>query len=496
MANTTGPKRLEYSRRLDSMEHSSKSLPEGLLDDAELIAPLGAPLDETSPSSANAEKCKPSPFIFPDNNSRKTPEICQDYLPRAETDELRSSIFSLGFNLDTGRVPSWQQQPAPSTSTFASLITEPFRFLSRKLSKSSHSSTGDTNSNVNSEQNPPAMPRPASASRSSSRSVSDLFRAAIGSFGGSNGSIDVSPKHTTRFNSQEIAPPVTEAAGILVLANDVTINDVLCDIAVNGDHEGNKSLHSTVNQACKSYRGKLVSLAIKKQICSGVVNFTLKKNGRFLKVFDNDCWIVMSHDDALQVTMQQVLLEIDNSTTPPLLAQPIRAHSPESPRSLSIISPLAVATETTQNNQFDMPPSKRRKSDENTNPSGKMNISFQGSGSTGKQMLSNEGETVLEADIRKKDILCARGGKSNHHVGNKWYRDVINRTRPQYHDESLNKRQKTDMSKGVVDYIHEQGGRFLKGNKRSKGWVVMSHAEARRKVAQLLRESKELKWTG
>jgi len=55
---------------------------------------------------------------------------------------------------------------------------------------------------------------------------------------------------------------------------------------------------------------------------------------------------------------------------------------------------------------------------------------------------------------------------------------------------------KTDMSKGVVDYIHEQGGRFLKGNERSKGWVVMSHAEARRKVAQLLRESKELKWTG
>ena len=431
MPNTTRPERKRY---LESTEQSSENLPLDELDDADLGALIDAPHDAAlSFYFSNTKSTKKRKTVTDSSEStfRDSPVLDQEILPRVGTEDLSERIFGMGFDMDMSRVPSWQQ-PVSSSSTL-SLFMEPFMSFTRKLSLTSRTSTEDSNTSDASKRNTPPVSQLASASRSSSRSVSNVLRAALDSFGGYNGIKKNSPTNAPSFQPQVKVPPSIATDDLFVLAKDVTEKDILCDLTDNVNHEGNKSFHRTVKQACKSRRGKLVPETIKEQICSGIVNFTLNNNGRFLKYFDNVHWIVMSRDDALLVTKLQVSLEIEDSPVPPLVAQP---------------------------------------------------------------QLDNEGgETVLESHIRKTDILCGRGGKSNHHEGNKWYRDLIARTRPIYQNDGLSKKKKTGISNGVVDHIHMEGGRFLQAKKGSELWIVMSRADARKKAAQLLRESKELKWT-
>jgi len=109
-----------------------------------------------------------------------------------------------------------------------------------------------------------------------------------------------------------------------------------------------------------------------------------------------------------------------------------------------------------------------------------------------RQLPSPQPQVVVESDIRDSDVLCGRGGKSNHHPGNKRYRQVIGDLRRKYRGTSA-KVAKTNLSRAIVDYVNAYGGRFLKMDKA--GWVVLTKGEARKKTAQALRETKELKWT-
>ena len=96
--------------------------------------------------------------------------------------------------------------------------------------------------------------------------------------------------------------------------------------------------------------------------------------------------------------------------------------------------------------------------------------------------------------LREWDVLCARGGASNHHPGNKRYRHLVNDMKEQYHklDE---KTAKTDLSRAIVDHVANYGGRFVKFDKANNRYCVLSASQARKKVAQALRETKELIWT-
>lgn len=94
---------------------------------------------------------------------------------------------------------------------------------------------------------------------------------------------------------------------------------------------------------------------------------------------------------------------------------------------------------------------------------------------------------------RESDILCGRGGKSNHHPGNKKYRLVISRMKMNYRNMG-SKTQKTDLSRAIVEHVYGYGGRFLRYDKDSSKYVVLSPAEARKKTSQALREMKEVKW--
>jgi hypothetical protein len=90
------------------------------------------------------------------------------------------------------------------------------------------------------------------------------------------------------------------------------------------------------------------------------------------------------------------------------------------------------------------------------------------------------------------DVLLGRGGRSNHHPGNKRYREEVKNLQ-QWYSEEEDKNKKTDLSQMLVDYVvHNLKGRFLEEEKVDKKgtdrWYVVPNITARRKASQALRE--------
>jgi hypothetical protein len=103
---------------------------------------------------------------------------------------------------------------------------------------------------------------------------------------------------------------------------------------------------------------------------------------------------------------------------------------------------------------------------------------------------------VGDDEITDADILSGRGGKSNHHVGNKRFRHLVSEMKTMYRSAGQ-KTDKTALSQGIIAYVHSYGGRFLIQDRTSNDpkWRVMTTLEARKKTSQALRETKALKWT-
>lgn len=96
--------------------------------------------------------------------------------------------------------------------------------------------------------------------------------------------------------------------------------------------------------------------------------------------------------------------------------------------------------------------------------------------------------------IQEGDVLCGRGGRSNHHPGNKRYRLVVSEMKAMYRTTDA-KNLKTDLSRAIVEHVCNYGGRFVKKDEKQGKYYLLTKAEARRKTSQALRETKELKWT-
>jgi hypothetical protein len=91
-------------------------------------------------------------------------------------------------------------------------------------------------------------------------------------------------------------------------------------------------------------------------------------------------------------------------------------------------------------------------------------------------------------EYRHSDILFGRGGRSNHHPGNKIYRDIVTDRQPYY--RNCDKNEKTKVAQAVVDMIHgDHKGRFLELDKEANRWYVVPNIVSRRKVGQALREN-------
>lgn len=92
------------------------------------------------------------------------------------------------------------------------------------------------------------------------------------------------------------------------------------------------------------------------------------------------------------------------------------------------------------------------------------------------------------------DVLCGRGGRSNHHPGNKRYRQVVSEMKASYKTIG-SKAAKTGLSRAIVDHVYNYGGRFLRMDGKTSKYHVLSVIEGRKKTSQALREAKDVKWT-
>jgi hypothetical protein len=118
-------------------------------------------------------------------------------------------------------------------------------------------------------------------------------------------------------------------------------------------------------------------------------------------------------------------------------------------------------------------------------------------GSDSFPSLKNElSKDNSKKEIQMFDVISGRGGKSNHHDGNKYYRKLVSERKSDYRSMS-NCTKKAEVSKSIFYSIQSKGGRFLIDETTSGDphWREMDVKEALRKISQALREDRNLKWT-
>ena len=93
---------------------------------------------------------------------------------------------------------------------------------------------------------------------------------------------------------------------------------------------------------------------------------------------------------------------------------------------------------------------------------------------------TKEGVSIYES----LDVLCGRGGGTNLHEGNRFYRDLILSHRTAYDDAT--KAMKPEIAREIVQRIRERGGRFLRRGKDGLYYDI-GDAEAKAKTSQALR---------
>jgi len=89
-------------------------------------------------------------------------------------------------------------------------------------------------------------------------------------------------------------------------------------------------------------------------------------------------------------------------------------------------------------------------------------------------------------EITDSDVLCGRGGMTNHHAGNIFFRKLVRMKQETYLQAS--KREKASVARDIVSFIRNMNppGRFLK--KDGNSWKDIGDRKAREKTSQALRE--------
>jgi hypothetical protein len=88
--------------------------------------------------------------------------------------------------------------------------------------------------------------------------------------------------------------------------------------------------------------------------------------------------------------------------------------------------------------------------------------------------------------ILEDDVLCGRGGETNHHPGNIKYRQLVKCYQPLYIISK--RRDKPRIAQKIVLTVRQRGGRFLKKDTKSNTWRDVGNTKAREKTSQALRE--------
>lgn len=88
--------------------------------------------------------------------------------------------------------------------------------------------------------------------------------------------------------------------------------------------------------------------------------------------------------------------------------------------------------------------------------------------------------------ISQNDVLCGRGGLTNHHPGNVFFRQLVRIKQESYLLAS--KREKAGVAKEIVDVVRELNppGRFLKKDPKNPNmWIEIGDRKAREKTSQV-----------
>lgn len=90
------------------------------------------------------------------------------------------------------------------------------------------------------------------------------------------------------------------------------------------------------------------------------------------------------------------------------------------------------------------------------------------------------------AQYETNDVLSGRGGGTNQHEGNCFFRSLINKNRERY--LRAKKNDKPFISLSIVNIVRQKNGRFLKKDEESGLWFEIGDAQAREKTSQALRQ--------
>ncbi|KAG7356882.1 hypothetical protein IV203_001569 [Nitzschia inconspicua] len=109
---------------------------------------------------------------------------------------------------------------------------------------------------------------------------------------------------------------------------------------------------------------------------------------------------------------------------------------------------------------------------------------------------------IVSDGVQPNDVLCGRGGETNHHTGNIQYRKLVKAYRALYVKST--RRIKPKIAQCIVFAVRQVGGRFLKRNEgenfgdkdsddgnssaNNATWTDVGNVKAREKTSQALRE--------
>jgi hypothetical protein len=94
-------------------------------------------------------------------------------------------------------------------------------------------------------------------------------------------------------------------------------------------------------------------------------------------------------------------------------------------------------------------------------------------------------EAVITS-VLPDDVLCGRGGETNHHPGNVQYRGLVKKYQRLY--LKAKRRDKPKIARLIVDTVRRRTGRFLKKDSAAGVWKDVGNNKAREKTSQALRE--------
>lgn len=95
-----------------------------------------------------------------------------------------------------------------------------------------------------------------------------------------------------------------------------------------------------------------------------------------------------------------------------------------------------------------------------------------------------QGEVITA--VQPDDVLCGRGGETNHHPGNVQYRGLVKKYQRLY--LKAKRRDKPKIARLIVDTVRRRSGRFLKKDPVAGVWKDVGNNKAREKTSQALRE--------